>query len=110
MILRTLTLALVLAACQSTPSTPTTTTTTPVTTEPPPGPSPATPAAGPGIGENCGPGDVCGSGLECITYLGVAGARGPEFKTCELRCSDTQPCPAGKQCNTIADGPGQVCR
>ena len=75
---------------------------------------PATPPAStvaPGQGETCGAGDVCASGLTCKTYFGVAGPRGPEFKTCEIPCADkSATCPAGQKCVTIADGPGQVCR
>lgn len=65
---------------------------------------------GPGMGENCGPNDTCAQGLTCVSYYGIAGARGPEFKTCEIRCSDDSACPRGTKCITIADGPGQVCR
>ncbi|MDQ3364525.1 MAG: hypothetical protein M3680_03760 [Myxococcota bacterium] len=110
MILRTLALGLFVVACsQATPSTPTTTS----STTPSPAPMPVNDvpmAAGPGMGETCGPGDGCGRGLDCVRYLGIAGARGPELKTCELRCNDHQPCPDGQHCTTIADGPGQVCR
>jgi hypothetical protein len=45
-----------------------------------------------------------------VTYYGVAGPRGPEFKTCEMPCGKGDKCPAGTKCTTIADGPGQVCR
>jgi len=87
----------------------------PPPTKPEPGPSTPAPAPvpaqpGPSFGETCGANDACAAGLECISYLGVAGARGPHFKTCELRCDDAKPCPTGKACNTIADGPGRVCR
>lgn len=64
----------------------------------------------PGIGESCGANDTCAQGLTCVSYYGIAGARGPEFKTCEIRCSDDSVCPRGTKCITIADGPGQVCR
>jgi hypothetical protein len=67
-------------------------------------PSPATPPANttaPGVGQKCG---------ECVSYFGVAGARGPQFKTCEIKCSAEKQCPTGLACKTIADGPGQVCR
>jgi hypothetical protein len=63
---------------------------------------------GPKLGEPCGSGDACGEG-SCVSYRGIAGARGPEFKTCELRC-DQGACRDGRTCITIADGPGQVCR
>ncbi len=111
MILRTLAIGLFVMACrQATPPTATTTSSTTPGTATPPAPEPSPMAAGPGMGESCGPGDGCGLGLECVRYLGIAGPRGPELKTCELRCNQHQPCPDGKQCNTIADGPGQVCR
>lgn len=122
-------LAFVLAACSSSAPAPTA---PPTPTEPaPPPPEPTadpsagsgsaaptekpndTPAdpAGPGIGENCGPNDSCAAGTECVKYYGIAGPRGPEFKTCEIRCSGKGgTCPAGKNCVTIADGPGSVCR
>jgi hypothetical protein len=67
-------------------------------------------SGGPGIGENCGANDSCGKGLSCVKYYGIAGARGPEFKSCEIRCADGKSCPDGLKCITIADGPGQVCR
>jgi hypothetical protein len=60
--------------------------------------------------EKCGADDSCPPGLECITYYGIAGARGPQFKTCELRCTKQTKCPDGTSCGVIADGPGQVCR
>jgi hypothetical protein len=62
------------------------------------------------MGENCGDGDACAKGLECVKYYGIAGARGPQFKTCEVKCDKKQACPSGTKCITIADGPGQVCR
>jgi hypothetical protein len=88
-------------------------------TEPPPGPGPG-PGAGPGsgpapavegpkLGEPCAPGDVCGEG-SCVPYYGIAGPRGPQFKSCEIRCSAQTPCEGGRRCITVADGPGQVCR
>lgn len=64
--------------------------------------------AGPMLGEPCGPGDTCGIGA-CVSYRGIAGARGPEFKSCEIRCEQGN-CREGRKCITIADGPGQVCR
>jgi hypothetical protein len=54
---------------------------------------------------------ICTDGTLCVSYFGIAGAQGPEFKSCETPCS--QPgalCPRGQSCITIADGPGQVCR
>ena len=124
-----------LAACSSKPAM-----TTPDPATPPPAPPPATgsgsdmappaqgsgsdmapgaqgsgsaagdPAAtGPKLGETCGPNDTCGEGT-CVTYYGIAGPRGPAFKSCEIKCAGGTPCPATKSCVTVADGPGQVCR
>ena len=73
-------------------------------------PQPSWPKGGPGMGESCGPNDACAQGLTCVSYYGIAGARGPEFKSCEIKCGDGTACPAGTKCITIADGPGQVCR
>jgi hypothetical protein len=72
-------------------------------------PTPSWPR-GPVIGENCGPNDACAKGLTCVSYYGIAGARGPQFKTCEIKCAADADCPADHKCITIADGPGQVCR
>lgn len=71
---------------------------------------PSTPAGTPKLGDNCGANDACGPGQTCVKYYGIAGARGPEFKTCEIKCDKKQKCPSGTSCITIADGPGQVCR
>jgi len=68
------------------------------------------PAPAPGIAETCGDNDACAAGLECVHYRGIAGAAGPEFKTCEKRCDGDAACPSGKHCATVADGPGRVCR
>ena len=64
---------------------------------------------GPKLHETCGPNGACGEGT-CVSYYGIAGARGPEFKTCEIKCDKKTKCPAGTSCGVIADGPGQVCR
>ena len=61
-------------------------------------------------GAKCGDGDVCPDAQECVSYRGIAGARGPLFKTCEIRCKDDGGCPTDHKCKTIADGPGRVCR
>jgi hypothetical protein len=45
-----------------------------------------------------------------VSYYGIAGPRGPQFKTCEIKCDKPTKCPAGTSCGVIADGPGQVCR
>lgn len=53
----------------------------------------------------------CAAGLTCVQYVGIAGARGPTFTSCEIRCGLAgASCPEGQHCITIADGPGQVCR
>jgi hypothetical protein len=81
-------------------------------TEPDPGPGPdpgREPPAGPRLGEPCGPGDACGEG-SCVSYFGIAGPRGGELKSCEIRCDAKGGCANGRQCITVADGPGQVCR
>ena len=53
---------------------------------------------------------ICTDGTACIAYFGIAGPQGPEFKTCEIPCSHPGAvCPLGQSCQTIADGPGQVC-
>jgi hypothetical protein len=74
------------------------------------GQGPAGAASGPGIEEPCGPDDTCAPGLTCIAYYGFAGPRGPQFKTCEIRCKDDSACPKGRSCATVSDGPGRVCR
>ena len=53
------------------------------------------------------------AGLECVKYFGIAGPRGGELKSCEIRCQNPRKddgCPAGQTCLVIADGPGNVCR
>jgi hypothetical protein len=73
-------------------------------------PTPSWTKAAPGIGETCGANDACAKGLTCVSYYGIAGARGPQFKSCEIKCTGDKVCPADHKCITIADGPGQVCR
>ena len=80
---------------------------TPTPTPVPSVPPPHTVAT---LGAKCGDGDACPTGQECASYRGIAGARGPLFKTCEIRCADDAGCPADHKCRTIADGPGRVCR
>jgi eight-cysteine-cluster-containing protein len=68
-------------------------------------------AALPGHGQKCAEGDRCREGLSCLKYHGVAGARGPEFSSCEIPCARSKPeCPGELSCVTISDGPGRVCR
>lgn len=58
----------------------------------------------------CGPNDQCSTGQKCISYYGIAGPRGPLFKTCEIPCPNGDAdCPTGFTCFAIADGPGLVC-
>jgi hypothetical protein len=122
MLARTLAALLLLAACPKGPPTPTEPGANPGSavdpapgtgskTNPEPGPGSATepPRAGPKLGQPCGPSDSCGEGA-CVTYYGIAGPRGPAFKSCEIRCNPQGGCDGGRQCITVADGPGQVCR
>lgn len=70
------------------------------------------PAEPPQEGPKCG-NRRCKPGEECITYRGIAGAKGPAFRECGIRCRRGQPrggCPEGMRCVMIADGPGPVCR
>jgi hypothetical protein len=62
-------------------------------------------------GEPCGE-QTCPPGKSCIMYYGIAGAVGPKFTACEVKCNPggKPGCPAGQACVTIADGPGSVCR
>ena len=109
MIARMLAALLLVAACAGpqTTNTQSSPVTTPGPTEPAPGTTP--PLEGPKLGEPCGAGDVCGEG-SCVSYHGIAGARGGELKSCEIRCDPSRSCEGGRQCITVADGPGQVCR
>ncbi|MEJ7602563.1 MAG: hypothetical protein WKG01_32020 [Kofleriaceae bacterium] len=113
--IKLLALLATLAACPATTNPP------PAMPEPAPEPAPAPaptpsptdqgPVAGPELGAPCGANDTCGAGAECVTYYGIAGPKGPAFKSCEIRCTPNGPaCPAGRKCSTVADGPGSVCR
>jgi hypothetical protein len=63
------------------------------------------------LGQPCGDGDSCQAGATCVSYFGIAGPSGPEFKSCEIPCAGGKgPCPEGTRCVTVADGPGEVCR
>jgi hypothetical protein len=79
---------------------------------PTPAPAPADPASN--LGASCAGGKACAAGLECVEYYGVAGARGPKFESCEIKCAGgkgkSKGCPKGTICVTISDGPGSVCR
>jgi hypothetical protein len=63
-------------------------------------------------GQSCAsPTQQCATGLSCESYYGIAGASGPQFKTCEIPCSVPGAlCPLGQACVNVADGPGQVCQ
>ena len=94
-----------LGACHTSSSTP--------TPDPTPSPTPTpTPTKGGAIAEKCSDTEPCAPGLECVSYYGIAGPRGPKFQTCEIRCDKNKDtvCPPDKQCVTVADGPGKVCR
>ncbi len=81
------------------------------TTDPAPqNPPVVPPASGTKPGDDCSKGQACTAPATCVSYLGIAGARGPTFKSCEIKCTGKTACPAGTSCVTIADGPGQVCR
>jgi curli biogenesis system outer membrane secretion channel CsgG len=112
--MRSLLLAVVLAACSSSSPQPAQQPAAPAPANPAQeSPLPATPPAeptAPGVGQKCGTNDLCAQGTECVSYYGIAGARGPQFKTCEIKCGADKQCPSGLACKTIADGPGQVCR
>lgn len=63
------------------------------------------------LGVPCGERGLCVEPTECVRYYGIAGPRGPQFSSCELRCAGpAKACPTGARCVTVADGPGEVCR
>jgi hypothetical protein len=62
------------------------------------------------LGDDCSKGQSCSAPSTCVSYRGIAGARGPTFKTCEIKCTKGSACPSGTRCVQIADGPGEVCR
>jgi len=102
------------------PPPPTTTETPPPSTTPdtpkpedpaPMGSSSPPPATGaPKLHEKCGANDACEAPAKCETYYGIAGPKGPQFKTCEIKCDKSTTCPTGTKCGVVADGPGQTCR
>jgi hypothetical protein len=62
-------------------------------------------------GEQCAQGNACDTGLQCVSYYGIAGPKGPQFTSCETPCKDNaKACTGGTKCVNIADGPGMVCR
>lgn len=80
----------------------------PTPNTPPPADSGA-PAEPGGGGAVCGD-KTCAADEQCIEYYGIAGPSGPKFKECGIPCPSGKGCPEGKTCQTIADGPGPVCR
>ena len=82
---------------------------TPNTTPPADSGAPADPSGGGATGPACGD-KTCAADEQCIEYYGVAGPSGPKFKECGIPCPSGKGCPSGKTCQTIADGPGPVCR
>jgi hypothetical protein len=101
-----ITALVMLAACTSPPP-PASPTAAAVPVPLPPG----TPATGNDqLGSSCGDAQKCAAPAECVSYYGIAGPRGPEFKSCEVKCDETSACPDGTTCTTVADGPGRVCR
>jgi hypothetical protein len=89
----------------------------PATQDPTPTTTPPADSADEGAAESppgddaCGENGPCTDGKQCIEYFGFAGPSGPKFYSCEIPCADDKnACPAGQECITIADGPGQVCR
>jgi len=78
---------------------------------PTPTPTPPVDAAPAPSAEKCGDKPACVAPATCVSYYGIAGARGPQFHSCEIKCTPKgKDCPADKKCVTIADGPGSVCR
>jgi len=70
---------------------------------------PGTPGPTGPTGQSCGD-KTCAADEQCISYYGVAGPAGPKFQECGIPCQKGGECPSGKTCQTIADGPGPVCR
>ena len=105
------TVVLIACSCPPPPASPAAATDSPAPApEPAATPEPAETTALGKQGLPCGDGDACEDGLVCVRYYGIAGTRGPAFKSCEQRCKGDGDCPDGQACVTIADGPGQVCR
>ena len=61
------------------------------------------------LGTPCADGG-CPSGLQPITYCGIAGCTNGQLCSCEISCAQTASvCPPGSTCATVSDGPGTVC-
>src|SRR3569833_382669 len=106
-------LALILVAACSSSSPPQPMPNPTPTPDPTPTPTPTPPvdAAPAPSAEKCGDKPACVAPATCVSYYGIAGARGPQFHSCEIKCPPQgKDCPAAKKCVTIADGPGSVCR
>lgn len=53
---------------------------------------------------------ACPSGLTPIKFYGIAGMSGPQFCWCSIPCTAASTiCPAGTECQNVADGPGLIC-
>jgi hypothetical protein len=111
---------ILLAACSSSSPPPPGPTPPPPAPTPMPNPDPAptptptptpVPDAAAASADKCGDKPACVAPATCVSYFGIAGARGPQFHSCEIKCTPKgNDCPSGKKCTTIADGPGSVCR
>jgi len=60
-----------------------------------------------GKGQDCSKGEQCDTGYTCSSYSGISGM---EFKSCEIACSKSRPCPGEMICINIADGHQNVCQ
>ncbi len=58
---------------------------------------------------SCKSANKCPSPMQCVSYYGIAGPQIPAFQSCEIPCKTNSDCPNFLTCNTITDGPGQVC-
>ena len=59
-------------------------------------------------GMSC-PDRLCGEGLECRQYYGIAGPNSAPFTQCVVPCGVKDRCPEGEKCVTVNDGPGRIC-
>ena len=64
----------------------------------------------PGLNDACTDTNTCPDDLTPVKFYGVAGTNGPEFCWCSIPCADDpRVCPTGTTCQSIADGPSNVC-
>ena len=64
----------------------------------------------PGLNDACSDANTCPGGLTPVKFYGVAGTNGPEFCWCSIPCADDPGvCPTGTTCQSIADGPSNIC-